>query len=126
VDDCNDNSGVIELCSYFDFVTDNAADACIIPPSIDERVFGVLDKLPGCNPLQDGPFKALTQSDCGAPTQIGEPQLPYVDLTKSKGFAYVGCGTDPGGQPRTLQGNQVSNSLMSWGSETISLSIKQC
>jgi hypothetical protein len=32
-----------------------------------------------------------------------------VDLTKSNGFAYVGCGSDPGGQPRTLQGNRVSN-----------------
>lgn len=81
----------------------------MIPPSIDEQIFGTLDKLPGCNPVQDSPSKALVQSDCGAPTQIGEPQFPYEDLTKSKGFSYVGCGSDPGGQPRTLQGAQINN-----------------
>ncbi|TVY57397.1 WSC domain-containing protein [Lachnellula cervina] len=109
VDNCNDNSGVIEKCPYFDFITDTAAQACVIPPSIDEQVFGVMPKLPGCNTPQDGPTKASAQSECGAPTQIGQPHLPYVDLTSSKGFAYVGCGSDPGGQPRTLQGDQVNN-----------------
>ncbi|TVY83581.1 WSC domain-containing protein [Lachnellula suecica] len=108
VDNCNDDSGVIEKCPYFDFATDNAAQACVIPPSIDDQVFGIMESLPGCNMPQEGPSKAVPQS-CGATTQIGEPQLPYVDLTKSKGFAYVGCGTDPGGQPRTLQGSQIND-----------------
>lgn len=81
----------------------------MIPPSIEEQVFGLLPQLPGCNPVQDGPARALAQADCGAPTHVGQPQLPYVDLTSSKGFAYVGCGTDPGGKPRTLLGDQVNN-----------------
>jgi hypothetical protein len=109
VDNCTDASGVIELCPYFDFATDNAAEACVIPPSIEEQVFGLLPTLPGCNPVQDGPARALVQADCDAPTHVGQPQLPYVDLTKSKGFAYVGCGTDLGGEPRTLLGDQVNN-----------------
>ncbi|TVY40649.1 hypothetical protein LOCC1_G003619 [Lachnellula occidentalis] len=109
VDNCNAESGVIEECPYFDFITDTTAQNCVIPPSVDEQVFGIMPKLPGCNDLQEGPAKAKAQSECGATTQIGQPQLPYVDLTSSKGFAYVGCGSDPAGQSRTLQGVQVDN-----------------
>ncbi|TVY25082.1 WSC domain-containing protein [Lachnellula hyalina] len=109
VDNCTNLSGVIEECPYFDFITDTAAQACVIPPSINEQVFGVMPNLPGCNVVQNGPAISEAQSKCEAPTQIGPFQLPYVDLTSSKGFAYVGCGSDPGGQPRTLLGVQANN-----------------
>ena len=109
VDNCTNLSGVIEECPYFDFITDTAAQACVIPPSINEQVFGVMPNLPGCNVVQNGPAKSEAQSKCEAPTQIGPLQLPYVDLTGSEGFAYVGCGSDPGGQTRTLLGGQVNN-----------------
>jgi len=54
--------------------------------------------------VQNGPGNAVPKSGCGAPTQTGTPQFPFVDLTASKKFAYVGCGLDLAGQPRTLLG----------------------
>ncbi|KAF7874305.1 hypothetical protein EAF04_002977 [Stromatinia cepivora] len=86
------------------------ANACRIPPSVHEQVTGVLPKLPGCNEVQSGPANAVPQSGCGATTTIGTPMWPYTDVTKSKSFAYLGCGSDLPGQPRTLQGASLKDS----------------
>jgi hypothetical protein len=109
VTNCNDDSGVIQNCPAFDFFTNEFSQGCLIPTSVDEQVFGVMDALPGCNPVQSGPANAVEQSGCGATTTIGPPELPYVDLTKTKGFEYVGCGTDIAGQPRTLSGASTTD-----------------
>jgi hypothetical protein len=37
---------------------------------------------------------AKAMSGCGAPTTIGTPQYNFLDMTVSKGFEYLGCGTD--------------------------------
>jgi hypothetical protein len=109
VNECNADSGRVEDCHVFDFFTDNFAQGCKIPASIDEQVHGVLDALPGCNPIQNGPGMAKAVKGCGAPTTIGAADSNFVDLTTSKGFAYVGCGTDAiPGQARTLPGPNFS------------------
>lgn len=104
VNECNDDSGVIELCPVFNLTTNDVANGCRVPPSVHEQTQGVLNKLPGCNDVQNGPGNAVQQSGCGATTTIGSPMWPYTDVTQSKKFAYIGCGYDTPGQARTLQG----------------------
>jgi hypothetical protein len=106
---CTDSSGVIEKCPVFEFFSNDVTNGCRVPPSVHEEVFGLLPKLPGCNGIQSGPANAVQQTGCGATTTIGTPQWPYTDVTKSKGFAYIGCGYDLAGQPRTLQGASVTS-----------------
>ena len=95
----------------FDLVPDNQAEGCRIPPSINENVFGVLDALPGCNPVQAGPGNAVPKSDCGAPSTIGTPETYFTDLTVSKKWEYAGCGTDSI-TARVLTGDHESNDKM--------------
>lgn len=109
VNECNDDSGVIEKCPVFQLTSDATANACRIPPSVHEQVTGVMSKLPGCNEIQSGPANAVQKTGCGATTTIGTPIWPYTDVTKSKSFAYLGCGTDLPGQPRTLQGASLKD-----------------
>ncbi|RAL64043.1 hypothetical protein DID88_003231 [Monilinia fructigena] len=92
VDTCNDPNGVIENCPVFTLETDDFANA-----------------LPGCNPVQSGPANAVQQTGCGATTTIGTPMWPYTDVTKTKGYAYIGCGFDTAGAARTLQGASLTN-----------------
>jgi hypothetical protein len=103
IDQCTNLSGRVEDCPLFDLMPDDTASACKIPSSVDEQIFGKLDALPGCNPATAGPAKAVKVTGCGAPTNIGAPENPFVDLTVSKKFEYIGCGTDKLGG-RTLTG----------------------
>ncbi|KAJ3512650.1 hypothetical protein NLJ89_g3400 [Agrocybe chaxingu] len=63
IDRCNDPSnptgqGITEACSFFTMIDAPIADQCKKAPSVNEAVAGVLDRLPGCNPLQPGPEDA--------------------------------------------------------------------
>lgn len=108
INECGADSGVIEECKVFKFFNDDEAQACKIPVSVHEKTFGVLPALPGCNPVQKGPAKAVKQTGCGAPTTIGKPILPYTDV-KSRGFKYLGCAPDIAGKSRTLPSNQLND-----------------
>lgn len=71
---------------------------------IDEPVSGVLDALPGCNPVTKGPERATAQKSCDAPKlmTVATPKMSgYVDVT-AKGYKYIGCGLDNAGA-RTLK-----------------------
>ncbi len=94
IDECTSNSGRVEDCPLFKLTSNNVAKGCKIPPSIDEQTSGTLDALPGCNPIQAGPGRAVAQSDCQVPSVIGKPQAYFTDLTQTKKWSYVGCGTD--------------------------------
>ena len=95
IDTCTNNSGKVEDCPVFTLTPDNVATGCRIPSSINEQVSGTLDALPGCNPVQAGPARAVAKTDgCKATNTIGKPQAFYTDLTQTKKFAYVGCGYD--------------------------------
>ncbi|KAG9234208.1 hypothetical protein BJ875DRAFT_504869 [Amylocarpus encephaloides] len=104
INDCNIESGVIEECKHFSFITNQVAQSCRVPPSVHEQTSGTLNALPGCNPIQPGPALAKPQPDCPAPSRIGSPLFPFTDLTKTHRFAYIGCGLDLAGKERTLKG----------------------
>lgn len=112
INDCNIDSGVIEECKHLSFITNEVAQSCRVPPSIDEQTSGTLNALPGCNPVQPGPGPAQPQGGCGAPTTIGQPHFPFTDFTDSKRFAYTGCALDIQGQARTLSGASDERSDM--------------
>lgn len=96
-------NGDINACPpLLPLLPEEESKGCRIPPSVDEPVFGVLDALPGCNPVQDGPGPATMSDDCSAPTSIGKPETFFTDLTSTKGWEYVGCGRDVAFQSRTL------------------------
>ncbi|KAI9784611.1 MAG: hypothetical protein M1839_001833 [Geoglossum umbratile] len=105
IDTCTSDSGNLEDCPVLDRYPNDILQDCRISPSIGEKVFGVLDALPGCNPVQSGPGDAVPHSGCGAATIIGQPQVFYTDLTASRGWKYIGCGHDSNDQGgRTLKG----------------------
>ncbi|KAF1350743.1 hypothetical protein BDV97DRAFT_350297 [Delphinella strobiligena] len=92
VNTCTNDSGLITDCDVFDFFTTEQSQACIIPPSIEETITGVLPALPGCNPVTDGPGEA-TAVTCSTPA-VGPYTQYFTDVTGSLGYEYIGCGTD--------------------------------
>jgi Domain of unknown function (DUF1996)/WSC domain len=91
-------------CPPLEIFTDEEMNNCRIPPSIDEQVKGVIPVLPGCNPATSGPAYATPPANCTANqgVSIGQPATYYTDVTKSKGWKYLGCGTDVSSGTRTL------------------------
>ena len=71
--------------------------ACSIPPMVNEPVTGKLPNLPGCNAVGTTPGKV---SGCTATTTIGQDTSKiFTDVSKTLGWAYMGCGTDTYGNP---------------------------
>jgi hypothetical protein len=93
VDNCNDESGLVERCSAVTQFTQNECAACRLPEGVNEIVDGHLTKLPGCNPVTRGPDRAVPAA-CNDGVALGTRKVNYVDLTASKRWEYVGCGTD--------------------------------
>ncbi|TDZ21842.1 hypothetical protein Cob_v005236 [Colletotrichum orbiculare MAFF 240422] len=79
VTQCTDSSGNLEKCKVFQFFDDEMRNGCRVPVKVNEPVTGQLNTLPGCNSVQDGPQNAQPQADCGATTQISEPQWGFKD-----------------------------------------------
>ncbi|KAF2005544.1 WSC domain protein [Amniculicola lignicola CBS 123094] len=93
VDTCNDPSGQPEKCGAVTLFSSAECNACKLPStSFNEEDKSPQAALPGCNPIQSGPERAKTITDCQSPT-VTMP-LNYVDLTKTKSWEYVGCGSD--------------------------------
>lgn len=104
IDECTDDSGVIEKCGAFTFRTDEDMKACRVLPRVAEPYSGLLPALPGCNPIQSGAEEAIPQSNCpSVVTEIGDPILPFTDLSRSAGWRFAACALDPAGQSRTLE-----------------------
>jgi len=116
VNECTNDSGNVEDCHVFNFFSDDFANNCKIPASIDEQVFGTLEALPGCNPASGLGANAVAASGCGAPTTISAPENPFVDLTVSKQFAYIGCGFDV----------LASRSLTGPSQDTADMTVEKC
>jgi hypothetical protein len=106
VETCTDDSqfGSIDksACPPIDQFTSDEQNACKLPPQIDEQVAGKLPALPGCNPVTHGPEPASPNPVCDSYTQptIGQAATYYTDITVTKGWSYLGCGSD--GSTRTL------------------------
>jgi hypothetical protein len=90
IDECNAASGNIEECAALELYSNKETDDCMVANSIKEQTEGWMPKLPGCNPIQPGPGKAVPPPPCGAPTTIGTKQVFYSDMS-SKGWEHVGC-----------------------------------
>ncbi|WPH02358.1 WSC-domain-containing protein [Acrodontium crateriforme] len=118
---CNNLSGKLEDCNVFMEVGLYSAEdcqACMLPPSIDEQVTGVLEKLPGCNEPSSGPELAA-KIPCPS-TPIGQPETYFTDVTQSLDWMYAGCAHD-NVSSRTLQGDFTSSNDM-----TVKMCVEYC
>jgi WSC domain len=85
-------------------------DACTIPPTVNEDVGwtygevdnpvggvltygGVLDKLPGCNPIQPGPGMASVQT-CSGSSPSSTSTISSSPTGAPPGWTFLGCYTD--------------------------------
>lgn len=95
-DQCTSNSGSIKDCPVFanDLYTNDQCHACKIAPAINEQVDGVMPKLPGCNAVTPGPARAVPVTSCGDTAVIGQGATYFTDVTATKKWEYLGCGTD--------------------------------
>lgn len=83
---CDPNGGV------FTFFTPNERQACKLLSRVPETVSGVLEQLPGCNPVTLEPTE---MSSCSRnPVLRNVADAGITDLTMTKGWKYLGCGTD--------------------------------
>ena len=111
VTECTNNSGNIEDCGVLDLYSNDFSKSCKIASSVDEEIEGNLSALPGCNPSSGAGPDAPKAADCGATKTISPPSNPFVDLTASKKFAYIGCGKDNIGG-RSLTGARLEQEDM--------------
>lgn len=111
VSQCTSNSGKVEDCPVFKLIPDSQAEGCKIGSQVDEQTVGVLSQLPGCNPVTTGPGQAASGDTCSAPTTLSPATSFFKDLTSSKHWYYVGCGSDGIGS-RTLTGPSQSSANM--------------
>ena len=107
VTQCTNLSGNVQDCPVFQLTPDAQAEGCMIGIQVDEPTQGVLSELPGCNPITSGPAPAVPGGSCNATTTVSPPASFFTDLTSSKHWYYVGCGTDGFGS-RTLTGPSQS------------------
>ncbi|KAF5876269.1 putative wsc domain protein [Botrytis fragariae] len=112
----------------FTFYEQSNTQECKLAPLINEPVSGTLSALPGCNAPSSGPAEytppacpqdvALAKSFQAPPSRFNPatskaPSLPIgiVDLSTSKSWTYLGCGTDDAAN-RTLNADWEGNSTM--------------
>lgn len=84
VAECLSPSGEVMECGVFDHYTVEEMQQCKVDfMDIEEDVVGPMPKLPGCNPVQDGPVRAQ-KSTCGEePPKAPEP--PKEDEEEEEG-----------------------------------------
>ena len=110
---CTNESGSISDCPVFDFFDDSTINACLVAPSVRdangsiEVTTGILDALPGCNPVQ---WDNASPVACNETHTIGEPMSFASDYN---GWTYVGCGED-NATNRTFSASQ-------WWSNSVSV-----
>ncbi|KAG0642261.1 hypothetical protein HOY80DRAFT_917857 [Tuber brumale] len=81
IDVCTSPSGVIDECKVFDLYTENEMHQCTIKRTVKEDVFGPLKKLPGCNPVTEGPESAK-QDACSGEGLDNDHQGPFPSKPK--------------------------------------------
>ncbi|TEB24317.1 hypothetical protein FA13DRAFT_1714785 [Coprinellus micaceus] len=79
MDNCRDNFGWPEACPELTILSDEEINKCVQQPRVDEAVEGqYLEKLPGCNPVQEGPATATMVHGCGAISTTFAPEATPV------------------------------------------------
>ncbi|KZV98378.1 WSC-domain-containing protein, partial [Exidia glandulosa HHB12029] len=96
IDQCTNNSGVIEDCKLLDLRTDDEMGDCALPARVPDKLNGWIDRLPGCNDVYPGPDNAKMQppSACGAPVTMLPKDTSII--TAVAGWTTRGCGVDKG------------------------------
>ncbi|GAA6009481.1 hypothetical protein JCM10207_003797 [Rhodosporidiobolus poonsookiae] len=113
VDECLDDSGVIEKCDLLELYdhSDSADGPCYKTPDVNEVVMGTLDSLPGCNNVTttEAEAKALTCPNLVTPELLGPsvaynsafppPGAPVLSgaptmVTSYGSYTYQGCYED--------------------------------
>ncbi|KAF1349914.1 hypothetical protein BDV97DRAFT_377089 [Delphinella strobiligena] len=107
-DNCFAESGLPSDCDVFEFFTTAESEACIIAPEVDEQITGLLDALPGCNPVTWGPDEAPSHYANCPVTNISAAKTYYTNVTD---WVYLGCGSD-NETSRTFNGSTYSSSSM--------------
>jgi hypothetical protein len=69
INECTDLSGEIQKCDVFDLYTSEENAKCTLPNEFPEPIWGPLDKLPGCNPDDDGPAYAPKVESCNGESE---------------------------------------------------------
>lgn len=93
VDECTNDSGLVERCPAVTQFTGEECQSCRIPEAVVETNDGHLAALPGCNTVTYGPARASPEQ-CNDPASLGVRSVNYIDLTATKAWSYVGCGRD--------------------------------
>lgn len=93
IDNCTADSGTLEDCPVIanDLYTNDEASSCILAPKINEQIYGVMDKLPGCNPVRYN--SSAPSGTCDDTAVVGDAATYYKNVT---GWQYLGCGKDNG------------------------------
>ena len=121
INHCNASDGATKECPYFNFYTPDENVACNIPSILTEDINGPLAELPGCNPVQPGPGMAINHAPtCTKKPVINTAPTYFTDVTKSKKWAYVGCGND------TVNGRTFTGASGSNSTETVEQCIDFC
>ncbi|KAF1941766.1 WSC-domain-containing protein [Clathrospora elynae] len=95
IDTCTDDSGQVEKCAAVTMYTPQECNNCKLPTTVNETVDGLLNALPGCNPVTYGPARSPPATCPGStPPALGFGSTNYVDVTQTKGWEYLGCGSD--------------------------------
>ncbi|KAF2195177.1 WSC-domain-containing protein [Zopfia rhizophila CBS 207.26] len=111
LDKCVDGHPNCPAEVFGEFRSQGEAQACKLPSIIDEQTAGVIEELPGCNPVTTVSEPAAPKVNCLAPKILATSRnKEYIDLT-SKGWKYIGCGKDDAGK-RTLNKAQTSSDDM--------------
>ncbi|KAF2822058.1 WSC-domain-containing protein [Ophiobolus disseminans] len=92
VDTCKADSGNVGECAAVTMYQKEENWQCRMSTSIKEETGGTLKKLPGCNPVTNGPDPAPS-GPCDDGVTFGPNPPNYVDLTQSKKWEYAGCGS---------------------------------
>ena len=116
-----DTSGVVENCAPFlpSDISDFSTKCPTEPPIINEPVLGMIDKLPGCITITDGPEEA-TPADITCNTAQPEPRSTTSTEVSSAtgltnpnpvdGYVYIGCWNELTGGKRALNASEYTDS----------------
>ncbi|TFK19846.1 hypothetical protein FA15DRAFT_682808 [Coprinopsis marcescibilis] len=76
MDTCTEFNGVPSYCKTLTIQPDSEINKCTLKPVLQEQIDGFMERLPGCNPIQDGPRDATMAECLPAPTGVAEPAGP--------------------------------------------------
>ncbi|KAI9793469.1 MAG: hypothetical protein M1833_000755 [Piccolia ochrophora] len=118
IDNCLDgnkgggHNGAIEYCKpLLPLTTSDEAKKCKKQTSVNERVTGLLEKLPGCNPVTPGPGRASPQQGCGDQAVLGggSPAAAPAAPAAPKGGASPPANGGPAKSPSKAAGGPATS-----------------